>query len=238
MVPLLRASAMSFVWPTTVSRHFGLLAFASMTVFAVEWSIIRRDGSILSHSTSYEASSVWHFFWAWKLPGCLGVLLLQCFACFNSSGCTFSWDISFLRGDWGSLLLLWLSVSAYHSAFCGHIAWRFFSLCLGLFAPVLWLNVLWFLARTSSYAFCLSYPRMPSTSWCGSSQYVFPLGFAVVHFILALSTHCMSVPNYSSLWLQPSWWFVTVLTVLRRRLSLFSKFTDRVQQMNFVQMNL
>ena len=61
MVPLLRASAMSFVWPTTVSRHFGLLAFASMTVFAVEWSIIRRDGSILSHSTSYEASSVWHF---------------------------------------------------------------------------------------------------------------------------------------------------------------------------------
>ena len=60
-MPLLRASAMSFVWPTAVSRHFGLLAFASMTVFAVEWSIIRRDGSILSHSTSYEASSVWHF---------------------------------------------------------------------------------------------------------------------------------------------------------------------------------
>ena len=59
MVPLLhiRASALSFVWPTTVSRHFGLLAFVCMAVFGVEWSIIRRDDNILSHSTSFEASN-------------------------------------------------------------------------------------------------------------------------------------------------------------------------------------
>ena len=56
-MPLLRASAMSFVWPTTVSRHFGLLAFACMAVFGVEWSFIRRDDSILSHSTSFGASN-------------------------------------------------------------------------------------------------------------------------------------------------------------------------------------
>ena len=57
MGPNFRSSAMSFVWPTTVSRHFGLLAFACMAVFGVEWSIIRRDDSILSHSTSFEASN-------------------------------------------------------------------------------------------------------------------------------------------------------------------------------------
>ena len=57
MGPNFRSYAMSFVWPTTVSRHFGLLAFACMAVFGVGWSIIRRDDSILSHSTSFEASN-------------------------------------------------------------------------------------------------------------------------------------------------------------------------------------
>ena len=56
-MPLLHASALSFVWPKTVSCHFGLLAFACMAVFGVEQSIIRCDDSILSHSTSFEASN-------------------------------------------------------------------------------------------------------------------------------------------------------------------------------------
>ena len=57
MGPNFCSSAMSFVRPTTVSRHFGLLAFAYMAVFGVEWSIIRHDDSILSHSTSFESSN-------------------------------------------------------------------------------------------------------------------------------------------------------------------------------------
>ena len=53
-MPLLRASAMSFFWPTTVSLHFELVVFACMVVF--DWSIIRRDDSILSQST-FEAGN-------------------------------------------------------------------------------------------------------------------------------------------------------------------------------------
>ena len=49
MVPLLRASAVS-LWPTTVSRHFKLLAFTFRAV-GFDWSIKRRDDSILSQLT-------------------------------------------------------------------------------------------------------------------------------------------------------------------------------------------
>ena len=53
-MPLLRASAVSF-WPTAVSCHFELLAFAFMAVFGFDWSILRCDDSILSQLTASGA---------------------------------------------------------------------------------------------------------------------------------------------------------------------------------------
>ena len=118
MVPLLRASAMSFVWPTTVSCHIGLLEFACTAVFGVDGLKKRHDDSILSQSISFEPGKS-AFLAVASMSGisqhgsfervnCL--VAWESFCCsalliFYICGCTYAWDTSFLCGNRGNLFL-------------------------------------------------------------------------------------------------------------------------------------
>ena len=180
MGPNFRSSAMSFVWPTTVSRHFGLLAFACMAVFGVGWSIIRRDDSILSHSTSFEASTLLFLQWLRGLAF-LSMVLLRVFTA---------------RLPWSSFI----AVLFFACAFCacllnclgylvlGFVCWSFGASCASLTSSLL-LSSGGFLG--SDYSF---------------RRYVSSSGCVVVRSIAALSIHHKLLLGFW-FWQLPVSWF-------------------------------